>query len=113
MYAYGLIQMMSHDELADIYKALAVPSRLRILSLIKNRQLCVNAITRSLNISQPAVSQHLSVLKQTGLVNGKKEGYMVHYTLNKARLTEFNRAVAEVLGDEFVLFQSNKTGFQS
>jgi DNA-binding transcriptional ArsR family regulator len=84
---------MNEEELARLHKALSVPVRLRILRLITGRPLCVNAITRFLRISQPAVSQHLAVLRQTGLVQGKKSGYMVHYSLVHERLQEFRRAV--------------------
>lgn len=97
---------MIEQELTDICKALSVPSRLKILKLLRDRRLCVNALTRLLDISQPAVSQHLTVLRQAGLVTGVKEGYMVHYSLNKTCLAEFNRAVADFLGSEFVLLEN-------
>jgi DNA-binding transcriptional ArsR family regulator len=93
---------MTESELADIYKALSVPSRIKILKLIAGKQLCVNAITRFLEISQPAVSQHLAILRRVGLVTSERGGYLVHYTLNRKRLAEFNGAVAEILGKEFV-----------
>jgi len=85
---------MNEEELARLHKALSLPVRLKILQLIANRPLCVNAITRFLLISQPAVSQHLSVLRQVDLVRGKKNGYMVHYRLNPEKLREFREAVA-------------------
>ena len=85
---------MNEEDLAQLHKALSVPVRLRILKLIAARPLCVNAITRFLHISQPAVSQHLAVLRQAGLVRGEKSGYMVHYSLNRMKLQEFRRAVA-------------------
>ena len=58
---------MNEEEIVKIYKALSVKSRLQILKLIKDKELCVNAITGKLDISQPAVSQHLSVLKKVAL----------------------------------------------
>ena len=58
---------MTEKEILKIYKALSVDSRLQILKLIKDKDLCVNAITKKLNITQPAVSQHLSILKKAGL----------------------------------------------
>jgi len=81
--------------MAWLHKALSVPMRLKILKLLAGRPLCVNAITRFLAISQPAVSQHLAVLRQAGLVRGRKSGYMVHYSLNHERLGQFRRAVAD------------------
>jgi len=85
---------MNREELARLHKALSVPVRLEILDLIAERPLCVNAITGFLRISQPAVSQHLAVLRRAGLVRGDKSGYMVHYSLDRARLQEFRQAVA-------------------
>jgi ArsR family transcriptional regulator len=84
---------MNEEELARLHKALSVPVRLKIVRLIAGRPLCVNAITRFLQISQPAVSQHLAVLRQADLVRGEKRGYMVHYTLNRVRLQELRHAV--------------------
>ena len=79
--------------MAQLHKALSVPVRLEILKLIAGRSLCVNAITGFLEISQPAVSQHLAILRYAGLVVGEKHGYRVHYRLNKEKLEEFRRTV--------------------
>ena len=85
---------MDIDELALLHRALSAPARLEILAMIARRPLCVNAITRSMGISQPSVSQHLAVLRNAGLVTGDKQGYRVHYSVNRARLEEFRGAVA-------------------
>jgi DNA-binding transcriptional ArsR family regulator len=85
---------MNKQELAQLHKALSVPVRLEILARLAERPLCVNAITGFLRISQPAVSQHLAVLRQAGLVRGDKSGYRVHYRLDRARLQEFRQAMA-------------------
>lgn len=63
------------------FKALASDARLEILSILTEGNLCVNALVDRLNISQPAVSQHLKILESAGLVKGKKMGYRVHYSL--------------------------------
>jgi len=73
-------------ELVSFYKALASRSRLRILSLLAARSLCVNALARSLGISQPAVSQHLEVLRRARLVVGERAGTMVHYRLDREQM---------------------------
>ena len=84
---------MNIEELALLHKAMSVSTRLKILTLISDRRMCVGAITRSMDISQPSVSQHLAVLKHAGLVSGEKQGYMVHYSIDRARLEGFRRAV--------------------
>ena len=85
---------MNMEELSGLHKALSLPVRLEIIRLISERRLCVNAITHRLRISQPAVSQHLAVLRRAGLVQGEKSGYMVHYALNRTRLQEFQQALS-------------------
>ncbi|MGQ9629946.1 MAG: ArsR/SmtB family transcription factor [bacterium] len=93
---------MTEEEIAKVYRALSVPCRLKIVRAISRRPLCVNALTTRLGISQPAVSQHLNVLKDAGLVLGERRGYFTHYSINWKRVEEFNRAVAEIMGREFV-----------
>jgi len=65
------------------FKALADPARVKILRLLKRRPLCVNAIVRKIGLSQPAVSHHLRVLREAGLVQATKKGTTVHYVTNK------------------------------
>jgi DNA-binding transcriptional ArsR family regulator len=91
---------MELEELAQLHKALSVPVRLKILELVGERPLCVNAITRCLEISQPAVSQHLAVLRRAGLVSSTRQGYTVHYKLDRERLEEFRQAQGLFHGSE-------------
>jgi DNA-binding transcriptional ArsR family regulator len=89
---------LKEEEVVGILKALSSPSRLEILKLLgDNRKLCVNAITGRLEISQPAVSQHLSILKKAGLVTSDRYGSIIHYTLNRKRIDEFKQSVADML----------------
>lgn len=84
---------MNIEELASLHKAMSVKARLKILTLLSDRPMCVNAITRVMDISQPSVSQHLAILRRAGLVTTRKEGYRVHYSFNRGRLEEFRRAL--------------------
>lgn len=76
-------------EITKICKALSDPTRFKIFLLLNNRISCVNAIVNSLQVSQPAVSQHLKVLREAGLVNIEKKGYWVHYSSNKEKINKF------------------------
>ena len=96
---------MKEEEIVKIFKALSVHSRLQILKLIKDKQLCVNAITKKLDISQPAVSQHLSILKNVGLVKSDRYGSIIHYSIDSNRLDNFKKGVKKYLGDEFILLK--------
>jgi len=76
--SYNFITM---EQIVKVFKALSNKARLEILSLLAERPFCVNALANRLNISQPAVSQHLRILENAGLVKGNKVGYWVHYSL--------------------------------
>ena len=72
-----------------ILKALAHPLRLDIIKLlIKNEGLCVCKIQETFNIGQSNLSQHLKILKDAKILNAKKDGGWVHYSLKNKKITE-------------------------
>ncbi len=82
--------------MASLLKALGDPNRLRIvwyLSAYGEEELCVNDLSRALCISQPAVSQHLKVLKGTGLLDSVKRGFHVYYRIDGERLSWMRKQV--------------------
>ncbi|RPJ77480.1 MAG: ArsR family transcriptional regulator [Desulfobacteraceae bacterium] len=72
--------------LLRVSKALADETRLRLVSLLLDHDLCGRALSIRLGISQPAVSQHLKVLKAAGLITAEKRGYWTHYGIERKRL---------------------------
>ncbi len=64
-----------------VFKALADPTRVRILGLLAAGEVCVCHLHESLRLSQPLVSRHLAYLRRAGLVETRKEGLWVHYRL--------------------------------
>ena len=70
------------DELLNIFKALSDETRLRILKLLENGELCVCDIFSALNMIQPKVSFHLGILKETKLIKDRKKGRWVHYSID-------------------------------
>lgn len=95
------------EELADIFKALSEPTRLRMVNLLSknNGALCVNALSHQLGVTQSAISQHLRILRQTGLVRGERRGQFVHYLVDKQVLEQYKKKVLKTLGDDFVLLK--------
>jgi ArsR family transcriptional regulator len=71
-----------------IFKALGEPTRLKIVKLLADRELCVCDLKEVMQISQPRISQHLKTLKHAGLVNERKEGQRSICSLNKALLSD-------------------------
>ena len=70
------------QEILTIFKALSEETRLRILKLLENGELCVCDIVAALDTIQPKVSFHLSALKEAGLIKDRKQGKWVHYRMN-------------------------------
>ena len=68
-------------DVIDVFKSLTDETRLRILKLLENGELCVCEIVASVNIVQPKVSFHLRTLKRAGLVKDTKHGKWTHYRL--------------------------------
>ena len=69
------------EALTQIYAALADPTRLRILALLRDGEICVCHIHASLNVPQPTASRHLAYLRKAGLVDARREGIWMHYRL--------------------------------
>ncbi|MFO7875429.1 MAG: metalloregulator ArsR/SmtB family transcription factor [Desulfovermiculus sp.] len=74
--------MPDPDKVARICKALSVPSRVKILQILKVSSLCVNALTQELGMTAAAVSQHLRILRDADLIRPEKRGYYVNYVLD-------------------------------
>lgn len=66
-------------ELDKLLKALGEPMRLRIIGELLERKHCVRSLSKKLGITESAVSQHMKVLREAGLVYGERCGYHVHY----------------------------------
>src|ERR1700739_2049071 len=64
-----------------LFRALADPTRLRLLNLIADREICVCYFVEILKISQPKVSRHLADLRKAGIVAARREGKWMHYKL--------------------------------
>jgi DNA-binding transcriptional ArsR family regulator len=91
------------EELAEIFKALSSPTRLRLVKLLGEHEgaLCVNALAKRLHVSQSAVSQHLRILRQTGLVRSVRYGSSKHYILDQNGLKQHRAKLRETLGAGF------------
>ncbi|AXI27958.1 transcriptional regulator [Priestia megaterium] len=66
----------------ETFKALADPTRRKILELLKERDLSAGEISEYFNMTKPSISNHLKILKQADLVQDEKRGQFVIYSLN-------------------------------
>jgi len=69
-------------EFVRLMKALSDPNRVKIITMLGVRELCVCELTALLGVAQPTVSKHLRILEDTGLVSFRKEGNWIIYRLN-------------------------------
>lgn len=85
------------DELAELFRALADPARIRVLSLVANAvdgELCACDLTGPLDRAQPTVSHHLAILVDAGLLTREKRGRWAWYRLVPQRLDQIRALLA-------------------
>lgn len=76
------------EENYEILRALADPTRLKILYLLKNGELCACEIIESMDKSQSTISHHLNILRKEKIISGRKEGKWVHYKLKNPEVID-------------------------
>lgn len=84
-------------DFAKLAWAIAHPARVQIVRLLIGRKACVcGEIVERLPLAQSTVSQHLKILKESGLIQGEVDGPKVCYCINRARLKELKAFVAKL-----------------
>ena len=83
--------------LQEIFKALSDETRLRILKLLEEREICVCELMQVLGMPQSTISRHMNVLRRAGLVRGRRDGKWVHYRLHAAEFNPFASSVLDFL----------------
>lgn len=78
----------SHAEFVPLFKAISDETRLRILEMLSCGELCACDILEEFNITQPTLSYHMKLLTGCGLVNGRRDGAWMRYTLSAERFAE-------------------------
>lgn len=81
---------------AEVYKILAHPTRLEILNIIKHQEVSVENLLEIVGISKANMSQHLSILRQAGLVQVRRDGLRAFYNITDARIIEPCRVLHEL-----------------
>jgi ArsR family transcriptional regulator len=76
-----LPRLRTADDLVKVYRALSDETRLRILALLKDGEVCVCHIHGGLRLPQPTISRHLAYLRRAGLVTARRDGVWMHYRL--------------------------------
>lgn len=87
------------DDILNLFSMLSDKTRLRILLLLREHELCVCEIFAALDMSQPRVSRQLGILKQARLIKDRREGKWVYYKLDENDYTRDFMKVVSFLPD--------------
>jgi DNA-binding transcriptional ArsR family regulator len=82
---------------AGICHTLANPKRLEIIDKLRGRELSVTELTEALEISQANLSQHLSLMRQRGIVTTRREGLNIYYSLSNPKIIQACDLMRQVL----------------
>ena len=74
--------MQDYSEVAQIFKAFDDEKRLHILDMLKDGEKCACVLLEKMQISQPTLSHHMKILCDSGIVNARKEGKWIHYSIS-------------------------------
>lgn len=100
IFAYANMKTKSPPSIDLLFRAFADRTRLRILNMLADGELCVCDIVGVLEVPQPKASRHLAYLRRAGLVAARKEGLWSYYRLAPAS-SKVHRALLDCLGQCF------------
>lgn len=88
------------EKKAEILKAIAQPTRLKILELLKDGERCVCEIYPALQQEQPSISKHLNFMKRAGVLDSRKEGLRIIYWIKAPEVLDILRRAESILHRE-------------
>ena len=91
------LQQRIYEGQANVLKALGQPTRLQILDLLRNGERCVCEIFPAINQEQANVSKHLSILKQAGILESRKDGLRILYRIKTPEIFNLLTGTSRIL----------------
>ena len=89
-----------YGDTAKILKAISDPKRLRIVDMLSCGELCACIILEAFRITQPTLSHDMRVLIEAKIVNARREGKNIYYSLNKEYLADFEQTLHEIFTEK-------------
>ena len=86
-------------DLAELYKIFGDSTRIKIINILIDNELCVNQISEKTNVSQSAISHQLIILKSSKLVKYRKEGNLIFYSLADAHVEKIFKIGCEHINE--------------
>jgi ArsR family transcriptional regulator, lead/cadmium/zinc/bismuth-responsive transcriptional repressor len=96
----SLLPDVEYTALADTFHALADPTRAKIVYSLLHHELCTCDLAAIVDISEPAVSQHLKVLKKLRLIKSRREGKVIYHSLDDRHINTLLAVCLEHVHDE-------------
>ena len=90
-------------DISVMLKALGEKTRLSIFQQLLIRKHCVRSLSKKLGITESAISQHMKILKEAGLVYGERYGYHIHYLPKQEALDELSKAFEQMKAQSLTL----------
>lgn len=85
------------EQNARVFKALCDPNRLMIIDLLKNGEKCACDLLEELNISQSTLSHHMKLLCESGVINCRREGKWMNYSLSKKGFAKAEQLLVQIM----------------
>ena len=98
------------EKKAEILKAIAQPTRLKILELLKDGERCVCEIYPALEQEQPNISKHLNFMKRAGILDSRKDGLRIIYWIKTPEVLEILRQTGNIIQHEI---EEDRRAFRS
>ncbi len=95
-------------DISIMLKALGETTRFSIFQQLLIRKHCVRSLSKKLGITESAISQHMKVLREAGLVYGERYGYHIHYLPRQEALDELSRAFEQMKEQSLVLCRDTR-----
>jgi len=89
----------NYAEYVPIFKALADETRLKIIDMLSCGEMCACDILEFFNITQPTLSYHMKILTECKVVNARKDGAWMKYSLNMLKFREFENFLKDISED--------------
>ena len=87
-----------HEVKAEFFRSLGHPARVRVLELLRGGEMTVGELQAELGIDSSGTSQHLAALRRQGILEARKEGTSVHYSVRDPRIFQLLDSARQVIG---------------
>lgn len=90
-------KIYEYEQNAIVFKALCDPNRLMIIDLLRSGEKCACNLLEEMNISQSTLSHHMKILCESGLINCRREGKWMYYSLSQKGFTKANGLLQDIM----------------